>query len=125
MGATRALVTIRLADGKLVYINERSLAELYVKAQCDTGGVPSNGDCISQRLAVIEASLRVQHELAYDGKPLPRLHHVVQALRVLNRVAGEAKHGFADGRGHELVLPPGPAAPPDMERDGLVLAMCR
>ena len=111
-------MTIRLADGKLVYINERSLAELYVKAQCDTGGVPSNGDCISQRLAVIEASLRVQHELAYDGKPLPCLHHAVQALRILNRASGEAKHGFADCRGHEPVFSPGSCSPPDLERNG-------
>ena len=119
MGATSALVIIRLADGMLVYINERSLAELYVKAHCDAGGVSSNGDCISQRLAVIEASLRVQHELAYDGKPLPCLHHAVQALRILNRASGEAKHGFADCRGHEPVFSPGSCSPPDLERNGL------
>ena len=122
MGATRALVTIRLADGKMVYINERSLAEMNVKAMCDAGGAPSNGDGISQRLAVIEASLKVQHELAYDGKPLPCLHHAVQALRILNRAAGEAKHGFGDGRGHELVRSLGPASRPDMDKTGLVNA---
>ena len=122
MGATRALVTIRLADGKLVYINERSMAEMYVKALCDAGGAPSNGDGISQRLAVIEASLKVQHELAYDGKPLPCLHHAVQALRILNRAAGEAKHGFGDGRGHELVQSTGPVSRPDKDKAGLVIA---
>ena len=94
MGATRALVTIRMADGKTVYINDAVLAEKYIMAQCGSNGLSNDGDDISQRLAVIEASLRVQKELAFDGKPLPCLHQAVQALRILNKANGDAKHQY-------------------------------
>mmetsp|Transcript_178818 Transcript_178818/g.567436 ORF Transcript_178818/g.567436 Transcript_178818/m.567436 type:complete len:145 (-) Transcript_178818:338-772(-) len=92
-----------MTDGRMVYINDAGLAEIFVLKQCDPGEPRSLGDTMSQRLAVIEASLRVQEELAFDGKPLPCLHQAVQALRILNKANGDAKHDFQQGCGQDVV----------------------
>ena len=97
MGATRALVTIKYADGRLVYINDAALAQ---RAVDSAAGPPTEpcasqagaGDEVSQRLATVEAALRVQSELAVNGQPLPCLSAAIRALRLLNGAANSAKH---------------------------------
>eukprot|EP00419_Tripos_fusus_P010213 CAMPEP_0172668526 /NCGR_PEP_ID=MMETSP1074-20121228/9119_1 /TAXON_ID=2916 /ORGANISM="Ceratium fusus, Strain PA161109" /LENGTH=308 /DNA_ID=CAMNT_0013485187 /DNA_START=160 /DNA_END=1086 /DNA_ORIENTATION=- len=53
-------------------------------------GFPPDG--ILQRLAVVEAGLRVQQEMVGDAAAVPPLSAAIQALKILNRASGDAKH---------------------------------
>lgn len=96
MGATRSLITIRYASGHIVYINDPVCAEKFVlsinlgKVECEAIQSAPDVD-LSQRLGVIEASLKVQRELAC-GEELPCLAGAISALRALNSANNQAKH---------------------------------
>jgi hypothetical protein len=81
----------------MVYVHDRELAA-GVLGRAVPLAVDGTDSDLSQRLSVIEASLRVQHEIGEaSGKPLPALATAIRALRALNGAANECKHG-----------PPGP-----------------
>ena len=86
---------MRLPDGRMVYVHDRELAAgVLGRAVPSAEGTDSD---LSQRLSVIEASLRVQHEIGEaSGKPLPALATAIRALRALNGAANECKHGPPD-----------------------------
>ena len=69
MGATRALVTVRLPCGCMVYVHDRELAAGALGRAVPSAPVGTDSD-LSQRLSVIEAGLRVQHEI--EGPPASR-----------------------------------------------------
>ena len=104
MGGTRALLTIKLPDGKVAYYNDRKLAEQATRSLTVVGPVVHDGktatplgfppDEIMQRLAVIETGLRMQQELATEVGVPPPLSAAIQALRILNKAGGDAKHSW-------------------------------
>ena len=90
-------MTIRFPDGRIVYINDRDLAASAAHAAssvpaCDVVPVP---DDLSQRLATIEAGLRVQSELKVNGSPLPCLSQAIIALRSLNKLRRQGQAPMA------------------------------
>ena len=98
MGAIRALVTVKLPSGAIVYLNDAGVARDFVAAlplgsssSVASGPHVSVGN-LSQRLAVISAGLRIQSELTVDEKPLPCLTTAIRALRLLNKSVNDAKH---------------------------------
>ena len=97
MGGTRALLTVRDAGGKTLYVNTMECAQLYM-ALWKPVEMPMNSfpDEISQCASTIEAGLRVQRLLS-DGKQVSPLKTAIQALRQLNKAVNEAKHGQETG----------------------------
>ena len=100
MGATRACLTIKVRD-QTIYVNERSIAEKFLqgfhppdcKSAYARAAVPT--DEITQRVATIEAGLRVQHALA-AGSTITPLSSAIRALRQLNRATNDAKHEWEE-----------------------------
>ena len=97
MGGTRALLTVRDAGGKTLYVNTMECAQFYM-ALWKPVEMPMNSfpDEISQCASTIEAGLRVQRLLS-DGKQVSPLKTAIQALRQLNKAVNEAKHGQETG----------------------------
>mmetsp|Transcript_38819 Transcript_38819/g.78307 ORF Transcript_38819/g.78307 Transcript_38819/m.78307 type:complete len:357 (-) Transcript_38819:168-1238(-) len=94
MGASRALITVREGN-RTFWINDRAIAESLAGALARESLVAEPVaplDEISQKAAVVEASLRTAAILA-EGPPIPPLAAAVQALRRLNGAANAAKHG--------------------------------
>jgi len=93
MGGQRALAVLRLPGGHMLYVNDELVAQRLVDRAlpvCDASVAEHD---LRTRLAVVEAGLRVQQELAHGlGRPVPVLSKAIQALRTLNSVAGVAKH---------------------------------
>ena len=92
MGATRALLTLRFPDGRILYVNGHQQAALVLE-RLDLGPAEARGrpDEAAQKAAVVEATMKVESLLG-DGAPTP-LAAAVRALRALNAACNSAKHG--------------------------------
>ena len=92
MGATRALLTLRFPDRRILYANGHQQAAMVLE-RLDLGpaGARERPDDVAQRAVVVEATMRVESLLG-DGAPTP-LAAAVRALRALNAACNSAKHG--------------------------------
>ena len=87
MGATRALVTVRLG---VTYVNDRELAAQHLVELRKTSQPAVVDDEITQRLSVVEAGMRVRR--AVGGSFSTPLAEAISALRKLNTLVNIAKH---------------------------------
>ena len=93
MGATRALATVRDGSGKMLWVNDRSLADSLIAARGASQGASlyeGFADEVSQRAKVVEAGLATAQLLTGDATT--PLASAVRALRQLNAAANAAKH---------------------------------
>ena len=91
MGGTRALLTVRDAGGRTLYVNTMECAQ-YNLALWKPIEMPMNSfpDKISQCASTIGAGLRAQRMLS-DGKQVSPLKTAIQALRQLNKSSQRGK----------------------------------
>ena len=98
MGGTRAVLTLRSAAGDVAYFNTQELAKLFAQGAAEAWSRPHGpsttavpGCELAQRLAVVEAGMVTQRELAGDGGISP-LSTAIAGLRQFNKGLNEAKH---------------------------------
>ena len=104
MGATRALVTVRMG---ITYVNDRELAAQHLAKLRMVCKAVVVDDEITQRLSVVEAGMRVQK--AVGGSFTTPLAEAISALRKLNNVVNVVKH-FEIDEGYPQQAPVGSAA---------------
>ena len=90
MRATRAYISLRLPNGVITYINDKGMAELYVRLLADMPGaaraIPTQGE---QQLDVIAAGLEFQKAISGDQAITP-LTQAVRGLRQLTSAFNQA-----------------------------------
>ena len=130
MGATRALVTMRDAGGKVVYVNDRKLAEMVIQQwRPSETVVPAESDEFTHRAAVVEAGFRLQSELAAAVKAMfgqaaeKAKAYTIEQEQMAKRLAGKrrrkeegaAKAEAPESSGPGAAAAAEPTAPPSSQ----------